>query len=64
MNRADLLSLFDRFGILPTPQRLDIAAILLQRPQHMSAEHIIDKLKDSGSKVSKATVYNSLNLFS
>ncbi len=64
MTRADLLSLFDRFEILPTPQRLDIAAILLQRPQHMSAEHIIDKLRDSGSKVSKATVYNSLNLFS
>ena len=64
MTRADLLSLFDQFGILPTPQRLDIAAILLQRPQHMSAEHIIDKLKNSGSKVSKATVYNSLNLFS
>ena len=64
MIRADLLSLFDQFGILPTPKRLDIAAILLQRPQHMSAEHIIDELKDSGSKVSKATVYNSLNLFS
>jgi len=64
MTRADLLSLFDQFGILPTPQRLDIAAILLQRPQHMSAEHIIDKLKNLGSKVSKATVYNSLNLFS
>ena len=64
MTRADLLALFDQFGILPTPQRLDIAAILLQRPQHMSAEHIIDKLKGSGSKVSKATVYNSLNLFS
>ncbi|MDH3415646.1 MAG: transcriptional repressor [Gammaproteobacteria bacterium] len=64
MTRADLLSLFEQFGILPTPQRLDIAAILLQRPQHMSAEHIIDKLRNSGSKVSKATVYNSLNLFS
>ena len=64
MTRADLLSLFDQFGILPTPQRVDIAAILLRRPQHMSAEHIIDKLRDSGSKVSKATVYNSLNLFS
>jgi Fur family iron response transcriptional regulator len=64
MTRAGLVSLFDQFGILPTPQRIEIAAILLGRPQHMSAEHIIDKLKDSGSKVSKATVYNSLNLFS
>jgi Fur family iron response transcriptional regulator len=64
MTRAGLLSLFDQFGILPTPQRVEIAAILLRRPQHMSAEHIIDQLKDAGSKVSKATVYNSLNLFS
>jgi Fur family iron response transcriptional regulator len=64
MTRAGLVSLFDQFGILPTPQRIEIAAILLGRPQHMSAEHIIDKLKGSGSKVSKATVYNSLNLFS
>ncbi len=64
MTRAGLVSLFDQFGILPTPQRVEIATILLQRPQHMSAEHIIDKLKNSGSKVSKATVYNSLNLFS
>lgn len=64
MTRAGLVSLFDQFGILPTPQRIEIAAILLERPQHMSAEHIIEKLKGSGSKVSKATVYNSLNLFS
>ena len=64
MTRAGLVSLFDQFGILPTPQRIKIAAILLERPQHMSAEHIIEKLKGSGSKVSKATVYNSLNLFS
>jgi len=64
MTRAGLLSLFEQFGILPTPQRVEIAAILLRRPQHMSAEHIIDQLKDAGSKVSKATVYNSLNLFS
>ena len=64
MTRAGLLSLFEQFGILPTPQRVEIAGILLQRPQHMSAEHVIDRLKDAGSKVSKATVYNSLNLFS
>ena len=64
MTRAGLLSLFDQLGILPTPQRVEIARILMRKPQHMSAEHIIDKLKGTGSKVSKATVYNSLNLFS
>ena len=64
MTRQGLLSLFDKHGILPTPQRVEIASILLDRPQHLSAEHIIDRLKDAGSSVSKATVYNTLNLFS
>lgn len=64
MTRASLLSLFNQHGILPTPQRVEIASILLQRPQHLSAEQIIDKLREAGSCVSKATVYNSLNLFS
>jgi len=64
MTRSGLLSLFDKFGILPTPQRIEIANILLERPQHLSAEHIIDKLKAGRSGVSKATVYNTLNLFS
>ena len=64
MTRSGLLSLFDKYGILPTPQRIEIASILLERPQHLSAEHIIDKLKAVKSSVSKATVYNTLNLFS
>ena len=63
MTRSGLLSLFDKHGILPTPQRLEIAAILLDRPQHLSAERIIDSLKDARCSVSKATVYNTLNLF-
>jgi len=64
MTRAGLKSLFEQHGILPTPQRVQIAGILLERPQHLSAEHIIEKLRAAGSRVSKATVYNTLNLFS
>ena len=64
MTRSGLLYLFDKHGIMPTPQRVEIAGILLERPQHLSAEHIIERLKASGSSVSKATVYNTLNLFS
>jgi Fur family iron response transcriptional regulator len=64
MTRTGLLSLFEKYGILPTPQRVEIADILLERPQHLSAEHIIEKLKSASSGVSKATVYNTLNLFS
>ena len=63
MSRTDILSLFDKHGILPTPQRLEIAEILLARPQHLSADQIIEQLRTTGSRVSKATVYNTLNLF-
>ena len=55
---------FEKYGILPTPQRLEIALILLEKPQHLSAEHIIEKLKVAECGVSKATVYYTLNLFS
>ena len=64
MERAKVLAEFARIGILPTPQRLEIAEILFEKPQHVSAEQIIDRLRTDGSGVSKATVYNTLNLFS
>jgi Fur family iron response transcriptional regulator len=64
MSQSGIRSVFDSFGILPTPQRLEVAKILLEKPQHVSADQIIDRLRISGSTVSKATVYNTLNLFS
>jgi Fur family iron response transcriptional regulator len=63
MSRSGILELFDQHGILPTPQRVEVAEILLTRPQHISADQTIDRLRDTGSGVSKATVYNTLNLF-
>jgi Fur family iron response transcriptional regulator len=64
MSQTRIRSLFDEFGILATPQRLEVAAILLEKPQHLSADQIIERLRKGGSAVSKATVYNTLNLFS
>ena len=63
MSRSEIIALFEQRGILPTPQRLEVADILLKKPQHMSAEQIIESLRGAGSGVSKATVYNTLNLF-
>lgn len=61
-------SLYDgqlkRHGISSTPQRLEVAAVILERPQHLSAEQILERLRAGGSRVSKATVYNTLKLFS
>ncbi|SRR5258708_7908287 len=50
-------------GIRPTAQRVRIASLLLSAPQHLSAEQILAQLRASGARVSKATVYNTLNLF-
>lgn len=50
-------------GIRPTAQRVRIATLLLAEPQHRSAEQILASLRSSGARVSKATVYNTLNLF-
>jgi Fur family iron response transcriptional regulator len=50
-------------GIRPTAQRVRVAALLLSAPQHLSAEQILAQLRAAGARVSKATVYNTLNLF-
>ena len=52
-----------RSGVRPTAQRLRIAALLLGRPQHLSAEQVLAGLRGQGLRVSKATIYNTLNLF-
>jgi len=51
-------------GIKPTPQRMEVGMVLLPRPCHMSADQILKFLRDAGNRISKATVYNTLNLFS
>ncbi len=50
-------------GIRPTAQRVQIALLLLSAPQHLSAEQILASLRATDARVSKATVYNTLNLF-
>jgi len=63
MTRSGVRTLIEKHNILPTPQRVEIAHILLDRPQHLSAEQILERLRTAESGVSKATVYNTLNLF-
>lgn len=50
-------------GIQPTAQRVRIAELLFAREQHLTAEQVIRLLREDGVRVSKATVYNTLNLF-
>ncbi|MDH3712348.1 MAG: transcriptional repressor [Gammaproteobacteria bacterium] len=62
-DKAGVVELLQRHGIMPTQQRIDIAYFLFQRPQHLSAEEILAGVNDRRERVSKATVYNTLGLF-
>ena len=55
--------MLEQHGIQPTPQRLLVAELLFARDQHLTAEQVIVALDRAGTQVSKATVYNTLNLF-
>ena len=50
-------------GAQPTAQRVALAEILFAKPQHLSAEELLERARRKGVRVSKATVYNTLNLF-
>ncbi|HEU4619685.1 MAG TPA: Fur family transcriptional regulator [Gammaproteobacteria bacterium] len=63
MTRDQISELLLQRGVFPTSQRLDVGEVILSRPQHLSAEQIIGEMRKAGSRVSKATVYNTLNLF-
>ena len=63
MTRDEAGQLLAGRGVLPTAQRVAIAQLILARPQHLSAEQIIGAIRGNGLHISKATVYNTLNLF-
>ncbi len=63
LERSEVVSLLQYYKISPTRQRVEIAEFLFQRPQHLSAEKILDGVTDAGNRVSRATVYNTMGLF-
>ena len=64
MDKASITALLEKHDILPTSQRVEIAALMLAEHQHMSADQVLAHIRLSGeAAVSKATVYNTLGLF-
>jgi len=63
LDRSSVISLLQHYKISPTRQRVEIAEFLFQRPQHLSAEKILDGVTNAGNRVSRATVYNTMGLF-
>ncbi|MBE7437338.1 MAG: transcriptional repressor [Spirochaetales bacterium] len=62
LSKKEVSGLLKSRGINPTSQRIEIATLLLQRPQHLSAEEIYQQLNQEFGLVSQATVYNTLRL--
>ena len=61
--RDNLAEVLRRHGVNPTHQRIEIAYALFSRQEHLSADQILAIVNDRHSETSKATVYNTLNLF-
>lgn len=61
--REKLVGVLKSRGVTPTAQRIEVGAVLFAAPQHLSAEQILDRVRANGLRISKATIYNTLNLF-
>ena len=60
---SDLAGYLRAYGVTPTQQRLIISEVLFDKRQHVSAEQILGRVAQKDKSVSRATVYNTLNLF-
>ena len=61
--RENLAERLRDHGINPTHQRIEIAHALFSRCEHLSADQVMAIVNERHSETSKATVYNTLNLF-
>ncbi len=61
--RDNLAEKLRAHGINPTHQRIEIAFALFSRHEHLSADQVMAIVNERHSETSKATVYNTLNLF-
>jgi Fe2+ or Zn2+ uptake regulation protein len=52
-----------KHGIQPSAQRLAVAAFVLDTQAHPSADQVFAEVRSRVPMISRATVYNTLNLF-
>ena len=62
-SHQDLIDRLERAGIRPSAQRVAIAAYVLATEDHPSADEVWNRVKADFPMVSRATVYNTLQLF-
>ena len=62
MMHSNLVSRLRDHGVQPTAQRVAVAEYALQTDEHPSAEQVYARVRERFPMVSRATVYNTLNL--
>ena len=61
--KRDIAQILRAHGIQPSAQRLAVADYVLDTDAHPSAEEVLRQAKARLPMISRATVYNTLNLF-
>jgi len=62
-SKKEIAEILRHHDISLTSQRIEMAFLLLKKAQHLTAESVFKLVNTEFSKVSRATVYNNLNLF-
>ncbi len=62
MTREALAHLLSKHGVQPSAQRLAVAEYVLDTDAHPSAERVCAEVRSRIPMISRATVYNTLNL--
>jgi Fe2+ or Zn2+ uptake regulation protein len=61
--RSDVVELLNEHGIHPSAQRVAVAQYILFTDEHPSADRVWVRVRSRFPMISRATVYNTLNLF-
>jgi Fe2+ or Zn2+ uptake regulation protein len=60
---SHLIERLNQYGIQPTPQRIAVAEFVLKTDVHPTADEVWAQVRQNCPTLSRATVYNTLNLF-
>lgn len=61
--KPDVRHILEEHGIQPTAQRVAVAEYVLHTTEHPSADKVWAGVQEDFPTISRATVYNTLNLF-
>ena len=61
--KRDLEAILREHGIQPSAQRIAVAQYVLDTSKHPSADQVLEEVGGRFPMLSRATVYNTLNLF-